>query len=308
MKSTMLGSLENEVIFKKAFTDKFVLEQLVQDVLGLKVDFGKIETEKKFTPPIGYIDFEIDIFAETKDKRIAVELQRAQYDYNFDRFMHYLQMLIAEQQKTAKKYKVPQTVYMIVVMTQPYKFESLTGEYVKEELLITKFSTKNWSGKDIFIYGHQMTCLNPNHPDPTTPPEIRDWLDLFYQSIHSPERPKVNLNHAGIKRAFELIDFQKLTPKELAASKNAEQAEVVKSIYKEEGKAEGKLEGLAEGLKEGLAEGLKEGLNQGKEARTIELVLEMHTEQLSMAQIAKITKLTEVEVAEIIENHSISND
>jgi predicted transposase/invertase (TIGR01784 family) len=145
-----------------------------------------------------------------------------------------------------------------------------------------------------------MTCLNPNHPDPTTPTDIRDWLDLFYQSIHSPERPKVNLNHTGIKRAFELIDFQKLTPQELAASKNAEQAEVVKSIYKEEGKAEGKLEGLKEGL--------NQGLNQGKEERTIELVLEMNMEQLTVRQIAKITKLTEAEVIEIIENHSFRND
>jgi hypothetical protein len=34
----------------------------------------------------------------------------------------------------------------------------------------------------------------------------------------------------------------------------------------------------------------------------------MHTEQLSIAQIAKITKLTEAKVAEMIENHSIRKD
>lgn len=126
----MLGSLDNEVIFKKAFTDKIVFEHFVKDVLGLDIKIGKIEAEKKFSPPIGYVDFEIDVFAETVDKWVAIELQRAQYDYNFDRFMHYLHMLIAEQQKSAKKYKVNQTVYMIVVMTLPYKFNDLTGEAV----------------------------------------------------------------------------------------------------------------------------------------------------------------------------------
>ncbi|MEO0043584.1 MAG: hypothetical protein RL329_3032 [Bacteroidota bacterium] len=259
----MLGSLDNEVVFKKAFTNKEVLESFIFDVLGLQLDLGPIETEKKFTPIIGYIDFEIDVFAETKDKRIAVELQRAQYDYNFDRFMHYLQMLIAEQQKTSKKYKVPQTVYMIVVMTLPYKFDSLTGEAVKEEMLITQFCTKNGAGKPISIYGHQMTCLNPNHPDPTTPAVVRDWLDLFYQSIHTPERTTLNLNHKGIKKAHDLIDFEHFTPKELAEAKNTEQGEVVKSMYKEEGRAEGKAEGKAEGLTEGEAKGVSKATQKG---------------------------------------------
>ena len=99
----MLGGLDNAVVFKKAFTDKFVFEHFVKDILGLDVKVGVIETEKKFTPPIGYVDFKLDIFAETLDKRFAIELQRAQYDYNFDRFMHYLQMIVSEQQKSANQ-------------------------------------------------------------------------------------------------------------------------------------------------------------------------------------------------------------
>lgn len=244
----MLGSLDNEVIFKKAFTDKMVFEHFVKDVLGLDVEIGSIETEKKFSPPIGYVDFEIDVFAQTVDKRVAIELQRAQYDYNFDRFMHYLHMLIAEQQKSAKKYKVAQTVYMIVVMTLPYKFNDLTGETVQEEVIITKFSSKNLKGKEINIYAHQMATLNPNHPNPDTPPQIRDWLDLIYQSIHSPENPKINLNNVGVKRAADLIDYEKLSPKELADAKNKEQGEVVKSIYKLEAMQEAAMKLLDLGI------------------------------------------------------------
>ena len=230
----MLGSLDNEVIFKKAFTDKIVFEAFVKDVLGFEITVGTIETEKKFAPPIGHIDFELDIFAETVDKRTVIELQRAQYDYNFDRFMHYLQMLVAEQQRKASQYKVKQTVYMIVIMTLPYKFNDLTGEAVKEEVIITNFCSKNLKGKKIPIYGHQMVCLNPNHPEPDTPQALRDWLDLIYQSIHSPERPIINRNNPAIDRAADLIDFTKMTPQQLAEAKNKEQNAVVKSIYREE--------------------------------------------------------------------------
>ena len=252
----MLGSLDNEVIFKKAFTDKFVFEHFVKDILGLEIEVGVIETEKKFTPPIGYVDFKLDVFAETVDKRFAIELQRVQYDYNFDRFMLYLQMLIAEQQKKASHYKVDQTVYIIVVMTMPYKFNDLTGEAVKEEVMVTKFCTKNLNGKNIPIYGHQLVCLNPNYPEPDTPAQIRDWLDLFYQSIHSPDRPNINLDNEGIKRAAELIDYLKLNPTELMEAKNKEQGEVVKSMYKEEGKIEGKIEAQMEVAQKGILNGL----------------------------------------------------
>jgi predicted transposase/invertase (TIGR01784 family) len=279
----MLGSLDNEVIFKKAFTDKIVFEAFVKDILGLEITVGTIETEKKFAPPIGRIDFELDIFAETLDKRTVIELQRAQYDYNFDRFMHYLQMLVAEQQEKASKYKVKQTVYLIVIMTLPYKFNDLTGEAVKEEVIVTKFSSKNLNGKEIPIYGHQMVCLNPNHPETNTPPEIRDWLDLFYQSIHSPERPIINRNNVGIKRAAELIDFTKLTPQQLMEAKNKEQNAVVKSIYHEEGRIEGVKEGKIEGKIELSKTVALNALNKG----------------LSDDLIAEITGLSVEEIREI---------
>ena len=278
----MLGSLDNEVIFKKAFTDKIVFEAFVKDVLGLEVNVGIIETEKKFSPPIGYVDFELDIFAETVDKRTVIELQRAQYDYNFDRFMHYLQMLVSEQQRKASEYKVKQTVYLIVIMTLPYKFNDLTGLAVKEEVILTKFCSKNLNGKEIPIYAHQMVCLNPNHPEPDTPQALRDWLDLFYQSIHSPERPSINLNNSAIKRAADLIDFTKLTPQQLAEAKNKEQNAIVKSIYHEEGREEGREEGKLEQAKIMAINAIQEGLTDSIIAKltglTLEAIQELRTE------------------------------
>jgi hypothetical protein len=122
----MLGNLDNEVIFKKAFTDITVFKAFVRDILGIEVEIDKIESEKKFEPKIGYVDFELDIFAETTDKRICIEIQRVEYDgsdrrHHFDRFLHYFLMLIAEQQKNSKEYDIQRTVYVIVILTDPYK-------------------------------------------------------------------------------------------------------------------------------------------------------------------------------------------
>ena len=222
----MLGNLDNGVIFKKAFTNKIVFEAFVKDVLGIEVEIGSIETEKKFTPKIGYVDFELDIFAETIDKRIVIEIQRVEYDHHFDRFLHYFLMLIAEQQRTAKEYSIDQTVYLIVVLTAPYTINEKNGKAIKDEVLLININPQTLKGEIRDLYGHQFVCLNPNHPNEDTPQRIRDWLDLIYQSIHSPERPSLNIKNLGIKKAIELISFENLTPEERSLAKNQEASKV----------------------------------------------------------------------------------
>ena len=134
----MLGKLDNQVIFKKAFTDKIVLEAFVKDVLGIDFEAATIETEKQFSPKVGNIDFKLDIFAESADQRVVVEIQRVQYDQNFDRLLHYFLMTIAEQQRSGAPYRVERTVYVIVVMTAPYRFDTKKGQAVRDEVLLLK--------------------------------------------------------------------------------------------------------------------------------------------------------------------------
>ncbi|MCX6277053.1 MAG: hypothetical protein NT004_03020, partial [Bacteroidetes bacterium] len=85
----MLAPLDNETIFKKAFTDKFVFQQFVKDLFDVDIVVNKIETEKQFVPPIANIDFKLDIYAETVDHRFVIEIQKIDYDYNFNRFLNY---------------------------------------------------------------------------------------------------------------------------------------------------------------------------------------------------------------------------
>lgn len=229
-----LGSLDNEVIFKKAFTDKTVFKGFVRDILGIEVEIDKIETEKKFEPKIGQIDFELDIFAETTDKRIVIEIQRVEYDHNFDRFLHYFLMVIAEQQRRAKDYGIPQTVYLIVVLTAPYRISDRHGKPIKDEVLLLKLNPKTLKGEERELYGHQLVCLNPNYTDEGTPQPIRDWLTLIYESIHNPEHAAINRNNEAISRAADLISYENLTPEERALSKNKEAGKITIALWQNE--------------------------------------------------------------------------
>ncbi|MCB1194529.1 MAG: hypothetical protein KDK90_29115, partial [Leptospiraceae bacterium] len=103
---------------------------------GIDIQVGNIETEKRFDPIIGHIDFKIDIYAETTDHRFIIEIQRIDYDYNFDRFLHYFLMILADQQKTSAMYTPSQQVLGVVVtLSEMKKVESMkiTEKLLKDE-------------------------------------------------------------------------------------------------------------------------------------------------------------------------------
>jgi hypothetical protein len=250
----MLGNLDNEIIFKKAFTDKIVFKAFVRDILGIEIEVDKIETEKQFKPKIGNIDFKLDIFAESIDKRIIIEIQRVEYDHNFDRFLHYFLMAITEQQRRSKEYGINQTVYLIVVLTAPYKIVEKNGKPILDEVLLLQLNPRTLKGEERDLFGHQFVCLNPNHPEKDTPKPIRDWLDLIYQSIYNSGRPVINLQNEGIKRAAELIEIDNISPEELELKKKTEAGKVAKTIYENAAREEGIVMVAQNAFKAGMSE------------------------------------------------------
>ena len=215
----ILARLDNEVFFKKAFTDKIVFKAFVKDIVGIEFEPDTIETEKSFQPKLGNINFKYDIFAEDIQKRIIIEIQKVEYDHNFDRFLHYHLQAITEQQRNSEDYAVGKTVYTIVVMTAPYKFNGKTREVYKDEVLISSLNPKNLQGIERKIFNHELIYLNPNYKGEDTPQNYRDWLDLIYESIHSPENPKVNTLNEGVKRATEIVSYENISPDEWEQAK-----------------------------------------------------------------------------------------
>ena len=252
-----LSRLDNEVFFKKAFTDKLVLTQFVKDVIGIDIKVGKIETEKRFKPKVSYIDFSYDIFAESKDSRVIIEIQRVKYDYNFDRFLHDHMMAIAQLQKNSDDYKIKTTVYTIVVLTASDMIEDKDGETVEEDILLFDMNLHNLKGEVFNFYGHQLIFLNPNFKNDKTPPRIKDWLDLILESIENPENPKINLKNKAIKKAAKLIADDNLTPEDRRAAKIAFATEETRKIVEKKAKAEGRTEAHLETAQKMIAEGFE---------------------------------------------------
>lgn len=218
----MIVNLDNELIFRKVFTNKLVFKSFVHDVIGIDIDINSIETEKRIAPKIGYFDFKLDIFAESTDKKTAIEIQRVESDDYFDLFLHYFLMLVTEQQKKANAYNINQTVYVIVLLTSPYTINDKQGQPIQEEVMVLNINPETLTGKVQDLYGHQLICLNPNHPCTTTPKKIRDWLDLFKQSTYNTQKPELNINNPGIKKVIELISYENLSLEEQTLLNNKE--------------------------------------------------------------------------------------
>lgn len=274
-----LANLDNEIFFKKVFTDPEVFRAFVKDITGVDVVNATIETEKQLERKVAAINFKLDIYAESFDKRVVIEIQRVDYDYSFDRFMHYFLALLVDLQRRSKDYSFEQDVYTIVVLTSPYVVKEKTGELIKDDVLISDLNPRTLSNKIRQIYPHKLIFLNPNYSSPDTPKEIQDWLEFILTSIKNPKTPKFNQFNVAIAKAAALANIENMPESVLEDAKIAEAKKKTTKIY-------ANIEH-------------EKGIEEGKE----EMILEMYAAQMPIDQIAKIAKKTTAEISAIIEKH-----
>ncbi|MCB1192903.1 MAG: PD-(D/E)XK nuclease family transposase [Leptospiraceae bacterium] len=235
---------------------------------------------------IGNIDFSYDIFAESVDHRVIIEIQKAELDYHFDRFLHYHYMAVAELQRKAADYKIEQTVYTIVILTAPYTIHTKTGLPIKKEILISDSDPRDLEDKIVPIYGHKLIFLNPNHKNAQTPKNYRDWLDLVYESIHNREKYQVNLQNTAIKKAVDLIEYEKLSPEKIREMKEEAGKRATLAIYEDKlEKAEQELLKEKQDKQKAEQELLKE--KQDKQKAEQELLKEKQDKQKAEQELLK---------------------
>jgi hypothetical protein len=68
-----LANLDNEIFFKKIFTDPEVFRAFVRDVTGVDVPDAKIETEKQLERKVAAIRFKLDIYAESVEAPATIK-------------------------------------------------------------------------------------------------------------------------------------------------------------------------------------------------------------------------------------------
>ncbi len=287
----MLANLDNEVVFKKAFTDKTVFTCFVKDILDIDFKVNKIETEKKFSPKEGGIDIVYDIFAESADHRVIIEIQRIDYDYGFDRFMRYHMMAIAQLQKNSKDYQICKDVYTIVVFSKKYKTLNRLNLPIEDEVLFVPFDAVNLFGKRANIFAHKIIFLNPNYYNENIPTKYRDWLDLIYESIHNPDDYELNTDNLGVKTAIDLIEFEFFTDLERSNMKKGESRKKVLNYIEKEGIEKGFKKGEKVGVEKGKVEGKIEGKIEGK--------LEIARNLLDVLDVEIISKKTGLSIEQI---------
>lgn len=222
----MLANLDNEVFFKKVFTNVEVFTAFVKDVLNIDIDIDKVETEKVLSLPTTAIKFKMDLFAEDKKNRTVVEIQKIDYDYTYDRFAHYFMGNIIDLQRSSKTYAYAKDVYVIVVVTSAYKISDINGQPIKEDVMITDINPRNLKGELIEMNNHKMFILNTSYDNQGTPQDIVDWLDLIRESMVNPENPHINTKKTAIAKAVELAEHEKLDPEELADAKIQEMRKI----------------------------------------------------------------------------------
>jgi hypothetical protein len=234
----MLANLDNEVYFKKVFTDVDVFCAFVKDILGIDIHIDKVETEKVLPSKVSAIKFRMDLFAEDTETRTIVEIQKVDYDYTYDRFTHYFIGNLIDMQRNSKDYSFAKEVYIIVVVTAAYRISDKNGKPIKDDVLVTDINPRTLGGEIRDMYNHKMVILNTTNVSENTPPEIRDWLDLIIESMKNPNDPQINLNKPAIVKAARLAELDNLTSEQIADAKEQEMRKATVALIEDTAKIE----------------------------------------------------------------------
>jgi hypothetical protein len=266
----MLANLDNEVFFKKVFTDVEVFCAFVKDVLGIEMHITKVETEKVLDSKVSAIKFRMDLFAEDTENRTVVEIQKIDYDYTYDRFTHYFMGNMIDMQRSSKDYAFAKDVYIIVVVTSAYRINEKNGKPIKDDVLISDMNPRTLSGELRDMYNHKMVVLNTAHLKGDTPSDIKDWLDLIAESMKNPENPQINTSKPAIAKAAQLAEFNTITPEQLADAKIEEMRKINiallnndKDVAVKQAQEEGEVKAKAEAEKV-KKEQIKKALQRGR--------------------------------------------
>ncbi|QTA85773.1 hypothetical protein [Desulfonema magnum] len=257
-----VASLRYGVIFKKAFCDPEIFTAFVRDIAGINIEIDRVETEKEFDPPVGYIKSRFDLFAQDLKNHVVVDIQHERYPDHYDRFMHYHMAAILEQVANARNYRPGMTVFTIVVLT--------SGDKHKTDMAVTDFDPRDRKGNPLGEIRHKVIYLCPKYVDDETPEPFRSWL-LAIQDTLDEEVDETVYQQAEILKIFDHIEKDSVSP--------AERAVMFDEYAKEQ---------LQE---EKFAESEKIGIEKGAKLKAMETAKNLLKMGLSLEQIARATGL-----------------
>ncbi len=220
-----VASLRYGVIFKKAFSKPHIFKAFVKDFLDIELDIDKVETEKAFSPAIGYVDSRFDLFAEDKKHRTIVDIQHVRNTDHYHRFLHYHCAALLEQVVNSKDYRPQLKVFTIVVLT--------SGDRHKVDMAKINFDPQDRHGRFLKEIPHKLLYLCPKYVTAETPEPYREWLLAIQDSLDESVDEKI-YQKQEIQDIFDLIQKDQTTPQEYARMKDEYATELLINESKKE--------------------------------------------------------------------------
>ena len=287
----MLANLDNEVHFKKVFTDVDVFRAFVKDVLGIDMNISKVEAEKVLPNKTSAVKFRMDLFVEDNDNKTIVEIQKVDYDYTYKNFSHYISSDLANVQPNYKTYTNAKDIYIIVIVTSAYRYRyrHCDGEYgklIKDDVLITDINPRTLNSEVREMHNHKLVILNSTHTTIHTPPAIRDWLDLIKESMKNPENPQINTSKPAIVRAALLGQTDNIDPEEVADAKIEEMRK--ETLARVEIEAERKVQDAQDNAQKQVQAAQDNAQKQVQAAKKDSIINLLKMGKLSITDIANV--------------------
>jgi predicted transposase/invertase (TIGR01784 family) len=263
-----VASLRYGVIFKKAFSEPDIFKAFVKDFFGIELNIDKVEMEKSFEPPIGNVDSRFDLFAEDKKNRIIVDIQHVRYADHYARFLHYHCAALLEQVVSSEDYRPGLKVFTIVVLT--------SGDRHKVDLAAVDFDPKTFEGKPLKEIPHKMIYACPKYVTDKTPEPYREWLLAIQDSLDE-EVDETVYKRPSIRRLFDLIARDLISPKEYARMKDEYSLELLQQ--------------------DKFEQGLEKGIEKGRVSEKQEIARNLLAKGIEPMVVAETTGLSSEELA-----------
>ncbi|KHD10397.1 hypothetical protein PN36_06340 [Candidatus Thiomargarita nelsonii] len=235
-----VAPLRYDVIFKKAFGQPEMFTALVNSLLDLQIEINEVEN----------VATRFDLFAEDKKNRLLIEVQHAHYSDTYERFVYYQCSAMVDLIASSANYSFPVTVITLVFFTGK-KTPNPNGSGI----LVHDFEPRDLANGEVVegVYGqkHRLIFVFTNSvKKKKTPKNYLEWMQAIDDSLDE------NVNEEGytnphIRRLFELIEKDQITPEEYARMKDEYNQEESEKQAEEKGRREGedKLRKAASNLK-----------------------------------------------------------
>ena len=270
----LFGTEANKDLLLSFLNSRFEGQEVFHDIQYLNSEhLGQSSSDRR---AVFYVYCENE-----KGEKILIEMQNGDQEYFKDRSLYYSTFPIREQAKKGKGWDYElKRVYTICFLN--FTFDK-SDEYSHEVKLVDLMTGEVFYDKLTYLY-LEMPKYKKQLPQLNTLYE--KWLYAIKHLGDLEERP-AELKEAIFKRLFEQAEIAQYTPEE--RQDYEESLKNFRDWYSALKTAEKK--GHAEGREEGRAEGLREGI--------VKTAQNMKKEGMSDSLIAKMTGLTEQEIAEL---------